>query len=436
MGLFKRIFSGKKAQATAPCIRFGRFSDSYRSAEQEQAFDEALLLFERDEYLAAYRAFFKYLFVENEQNVTTQEKKGALHFEILQGSKKITGFANHQKVFAEAKIARAKTLHSGFMKRLLQENYALKYSRFALTPDSEICIVFDSHTADGSPYKLYSALKELATRADKHDDLLLDEYQSLEPVDHLVRRELPEAEKFVKYDFIASEIRAALREMDDHILSPDEYPSAFTYLLLHLCYKLDYLTKPEGFTMETLERIQRLAFANDHKNPVQKNRMLRHEFEQLLERPQEKFFKELYEVSTTFGIAVPVDHAKVRLIIEQELPRMRWYAEQGHERLALAVPGYIAGRCLFHYAIPPLDRELFHLFYRVSESAFFEKLGFPSLVKPDGLPNGKRIRAELQNIFKPFEKQLPALPDLKQLHFTSMPAFAASLFEMIRELGE
>ena len=433
MNLFGRLF-GTTAPPPQPAIRFGRFTDSNRTAEREAAFDAALRDFDKENYLSAYVSFFNYLLDVEEQNVRVREDRGELHFEFFQGSKRVTGYANDRKLYAEAKIAKANSLQSSFMRRLLEVNYELKYSRFALSPDNEISIVFDTYTSDGSPYKLYAALKELATLADKHDDILVDEFEALEITDLNMRRVLPDWEKTVKYDFIQQKVRAAFKEIDHGKLNTDQYPVAVTYLLLHLCYKLDYLAKPEGFMMETLECIHRSAFEQDGKNASQKNLALRKEFQKLLDRPREKFFQEMYEVSATFGITPPIDHQNVAILIDQELPNMRWYADHGYEPIALAVPGFIIGRALFNFALPPPDKAFFHLLMQIMEADYFRDLGFKPLVE-NGVFDEKAIRQAIRQIAEQHENEYPRLkPDMKKLVFSSMPNFAESFLMMVREL--
>ena len=433
MNLFGRIF-GTKPAPSSPQIRFGRYTDSNRLVAKETAFDAALKDFVKEDYLKSYVSFFDYLLDEEEQNLRVWEEKGELRFEFFQGSKKITGFANERKFYAAARIAKANSLQSSFMRRLLEANFELKYSRFALSPDDVITIVFDTYTADGSPHKLYAALKELATHADKHDDILVDEFEALEITDFNMRRELPAEEKAIKLAYMQQEIRAVFEEMDKGKLPADQYPVAYTYLLLDLCYRLDYLTKPEGFMMETLERIDRTAFAEDGRNAAQKNLALRQEFQQLLDRPTEKMARELYEVSTTFGITPSIDHQKLALLIDQELPNMRWYAEHGHERIAKAIPGFIVGRALFSYAMPPPDRDLFHLLMQVLESDYFLSLGFQPLA-PAGLLDEKAIKQALRSIVNKYEAEYPRLSlDAKRLDFRSVNGFAASYLMMVREV--
>ena len=183
MGFFDKFFGSTVESVPQPAISFGRYSDSYKTKEQYAAWDESLDLFERQEYLASFRAFFTYLRDVKEENVSFSEDKGVIQFELIQGSKKIIGIANRKKVKAEAKIAITENLNIGFMRRLMEENFKMRYSCFALDTDNDITIVFDTNVLDASPYKLYYALKEVATKADKLDDLLIDEFDALHHTD-------------------------------------------------------------------------------------------------------------------------------------------------------------------------------------------------------------------------------------------------------------
>lgn len=433
MSFLDRIF-GTEKEVNEPDIRFGRYSDVYHTTEQDAAFDRSVKEFEEERYLESYEAFFNYLKNEKEGNIKTWRENGELKFELFQGSKKITGYGNNQKLHAEAKVAKANSLQASFMRRLLDKNYVLKYSRFTLTPENEIAIIFDTYTIDGSPFKLYAALKELATNADKQDDILLDEFESLEQADLHVRRELSDWEKEAKYQYITSEIKAAFDEIDNGKLNTDKYPIAVTYLLLFLCYKLDYLIKPEGYMMETLERIHRLAYEKNEKNAAQKNLLLRKEFQKLLDRPKELYFKEMYEVSATFGITSPIDHGKVKLAIEQEIPNAKWYREHGYEKIATAIPGFIASRCLFYFAVPKPDKELFHLLLQILEADFFKSLGFESFLQ-NGQPIKRAINRRIKAITEKYQEAYPNFkPNLKLLDFSSLPEFAASYCLMVKEV--
>lgn len=436
MGIFDRLF-GKESEQEQPDIRFGRYSDSYKTEAQYDAWDNALEKFDQKDYLGAYKDFLFYLRDDREDNVSWEEKNGTLHFEILQGSKKITGEVNHAKIRVEAKIVSAQKLNIALLNQLVTRNYDLEYSRFALTADNCIVIVFDSFLLDGSPYKFYYALRELATNADKQDDLLLDEFEGLESiaVDHL--RSLPDSEKQAKYNFIRTKVNQAIKLMDDPLYEGNQYSGGITYLLLDLTYRLDFLVKPEGFMMETLERINRQYFANDKRSIEEKNALIRSELQDLLARPQEDFFKEMYRVPATFGITKPISPERIYGIIEGELSHMDWYRDHGHEAIALAIPGYIVGNCLFNYAVPKVMRDYFYLYYQIMEPHYFTQLGYTTRYREgaDNRFDRRKIKRKIKQIAADNQHLYPRVdPDVQLLDFESVTAFAKSYFILLKEL--
>lgn len=437
MGIFDRLFGPREEQTSQPDVRFGRYSDSYKTPENYSAWDEALEKFEKQDYLDSYWAFFHYLRDDYEDNVKFERNNGRIDFTLYQGSKKIIGYANDKKLKAEAKIAYTEDLNVGFMRRLIEQNFDLKYSRYAMDADRNISIVFDTYTLDGSPYKLYYALKELATNADKQDDLLLDEFEMLQPVEtsHLIQ--LPEDEKEIKYQFICSKIEAVLTEVEEGKLKADQYPGGIAYLLLDLIYRLDYLTKPEGFMMELLERIHRLYFAQDGKTNIQKNQALCKELKKLKERPKEQLFHEMYRVKSTFGITNPVNHDRVVAFIDGELNNMDWYKDHQHWKIAMAVPGYVVGYCMFNYAVPKPDREFLHLYYQIIENTYFKKLGFSYNYYDEEANklNKKNIKRAIDQIAANNKVRYPRLyPATGSLNFSSLPDFSKTYLLMLRNL--
>ncbi|MEL7427540.1 MAG: hypothetical protein AAFN81_31405, partial [Bacteroidota bacterium] len=183
MSFFERWFGNNNEESNQPDIRFGRYSDSYKDTKCYDAWDLALSQFEVGKYLAAYEQFLFFLRDEAEGNVVWEKSEQGLAFEIFQGSKRVIGWATRQRLRVEARVARITEPRPELLRRLVEQNYSLKFSRYALDPDCHITVVFDTDTVDASPYKLYYALKELATQADKQDDLLLEEFGHTESVD-------------------------------------------------------------------------------------------------------------------------------------------------------------------------------------------------------------------------------------------------------------
>jgi len=436
MGFFDRIFNTDDPEEEQPKIKFGRYSDAYKTAEQYAHWESALKLFDEKDYIKAYDHFFKYLYNEDEENVSWTVDGDNIQVTILQGSKLIKGTIDKKTIRVETRVAQVKAPGVGFMRRLVEKNYDLKYSRFAIDESSHIVLIFTSFLIDGSPYKLYYALKELSTQADKIDDLLLDEFDVLKEVDSECKTEISEEQKEVKYQFIISQIQKALDylEKDNIILS--EYPGGIAYLLLDTCYKLDALTRPEGFMMESLEKIHRFYFAKNTKKTVQRNVALIKEFRKLRLRSKEEYFKEMYDVSATFGITTSVEQAKVVAFIEGEIHNMDWYEENGHGEIALAVPGYIIGYCMFNYAVPKPVRDLFILYYQIIEFEYFTALGFKAKYVEDGKLQRKPIRQAIEIIAKRHREEFPNLdPETKSLVFENKRAFAKSFLLMIHQLN-
>jgi len=436
MGLFDRLFGSGDKEETQLKIPFGRYTDSYKTPEQYDAWDLSLEEFEKGNYLESYRLFFKYLRDDTCNNVQAEEVNGQINFQLLQGSKKIAGFVNNKKVSVGAKVAKTDDLNIGFMRRLMEENYKMEYGRFALDDDNDIAIVFNTYVLDGSPYKLYYALKEVATKADKMDDLLIDEFSVLHQTDESLLEEIGLEEKEIKYAFLKRNIEEVLHEIDNGKIKQEKYPGAFAYLLLNLSYKLDYLILPEGHLMETLERIHRLYFSQDGKNHLQKNAILYKEFKKLLTRPKEEYFKEMYRVTKTFGITKPVTHDRVVSFIDGELHNMNWYWENGHEQIALAIPGYIVGYCRFQFAVPKPVKELFHLYYEVTESTYFTDLGYQNGFLTEGEHINKRaVKKAIRTIIDHNKRQYPRFnPDTSELDSKSIIGFAKSYLLMIKNL--
>ena len=422
-----------------PDIPFGRYSDAYKSEEQQQYFDRSLEAFEQGDTMAAYHSFFSYLKDEDakEPNIRWEESGGEIRFELWQGSQRVTGFANAEKLKAESRLARANDLNVGFMRRLMEANFNLKFSRFALDAENNLCIVFDTQTSDGSPLKILHALRELAIHADKQDDLLLGEFaHALSPADDRTLTDIPEAEKEVKYAYICRSIEAAFAEMDKGKPDPNTYPGTYAYLLLALAFRLDYLIKPEGFMMDLLEKVYAAYFTKNNLTPQVKVQQMRRVLQTLLERPKAEFFKEMYRTRSTFGANPAVPHGTLASFIEGEMANMEWPMLQGHDTLAFAVPQYVVGFTLFHQAPPKPDREFLHLFFQITEGNFFRELGFSiPFLDSTGKLQKAEILKEIKRIADRNRDQFMQLrPDTSRLDFASLTLFAKSYLLMVKNL--
>ena len=96
-------------------------------------------------------------------------------------------------------------------------------------------------------------MKELATKADKQDDLLVQDFTILESTDSEHITAIPLSEKEIKYEYLQKWIKQTL----DTIVSvdPEKFSGGNAYMLLALIYRIDFLIAPESKLLSDLEKI-------------------------------------------------------------------------------------------------------------------------------------------------------------------------------------
>ncbi|MDZ4707422.1 MAG: hypothetical protein SH818_03380 [Saprospiraceae bacterium] len=413
---------------------FGRYTDAYKSPAQYEAWDRAIENFEKQEYKNALLDFVEYIKGSEPANVLMHDEK-LVHFDIWQGSKTIEVRLKNGIVFVECRIASTTQMNIGFMRRLLDLNYELKYVRYGLTDENVIILLFDTLLSDASPYKLYFALKEMAIHADKQDDLLIHEFAFLSPI--LSGKIVPATQNEIihKTTYFMRWIDQALQLVDHGRLKIEQYPAANGYIMLALIYKLDYLIRPEGALVDRVEQIHKNYFAQDQKNLQHKLKHMRQELAKLRQLNKDEIAREIYHTVSTFGITTPASPSALNELMDREFHALQWYLDHDYTDYAQAIVEYIAGISLFNYALPLPAKDLLHLLFRATEWAFCTGIrGFTSIVHK-GLPDRGAIRVELVRLEKLHQKNYPALVlDHKLLKYDSILAFSYSLLRMIRTL--
>lgn len=435
MSLISKIF-GIRDQHEEPKIMFGRYSDSYKSDEKYEAWDEAIAAFERKDYTESYLKFFKYLRDDETNNVSVSKQDQTVNFELYQGSKKIVGSIAGNKIIAEAKIALSEENEIGVLRKLIEMNFNLKYCRYALDRDENITIVFNSYFMDCSPYKLYYALKEISTHADKQDDILMSEFESLEEVNTGHVRKIAEREIRIKYDFLIKRVQEVLDRFENGKLDKIKYPGGKSFDLLDVVYKLDFLLKPEGVTMQTFENIHKDFFKQNNVTAHQKNNFIVKNLKEIVQTPYEEFAEEIYEVLSTFGVTSPTSFDQYKNFASGELDNFNWYVENEYEIVARAIPSYIVGYSLFNYSLPKPLSELLHMFYVITEQAFFNDLGFHYKY----VQNDKIVKSEVKQKLKSIKNENKMLypkfnPQIDQIDFSSKTRFSVSFLKMTLNLN-
>lgn len=364
----------KKAEPAAePDTHFGRYSDNNKLPAKVSRWTDADNLFKEKKYPESFDAFFEYLRDDAVQNVVYERNGAEGRFQVYQGSKIVRGTFNKEQVKAEVTLARMPQASVPVMRRLLEMNFTLYYSRFAMDND-RLCMRFDADMEAANPSKLYYGLKELATKADKQDDLLLQDFSMLETIDSEHIGPLQSSEKEVKYAYLQKWIQQTLETVAS--VDPEKFSGGIAYMLLALLYRIDYLVTPEGKLLNDLEKIVGIYFKKDERPAADKSRDMIEELKKIQARPKEEVMNYLFRSRYTFSIVAPQPYKMVSDSIHATNANMTWYRDNNYPFIATQVCEYGIAYCQYSYSMPRAVTELFHLFMMVNYADYFAALGF------------------------------------------------------------
>jgi hypothetical protein len=374
--MLEKLFgkSKKKAEVTEQQdILFGRYSDNNKPVAKVSRWTDADNLFKEKKYGESLDAFFEYLRDDTMQNVVYERNGAEGRFHFYQGSKIIRGTFGNETLKAEVTLARMPQPSVPVMRRLLEMNFSLYYSRFSLD-NERLCMRFDSDAETASPGKLYYGLKELATKADKQDDLLVQDFTTLETTDNDHIIPITDTEKDIKYDFLQKWIQETLDIISK--LDAEKFSGGIAYMLLSLIYRIDYLIAPEGTLLNELEKIGTVYFKKDERPVQEKNRDMVEEFKKLKARPKEEIVKQLFRSKYTFAITSPQVYKTISDSIHGANANLPWYRDNDHVNIAMKIAEYGISYCQYSYSLPRPITEYYHLLMVVNYPEFFEALGY------------------------------------------------------------
>lgn len=437
--MLDKIFSWSKKkpgeEIPQPQIIFGRYSDNNKSMHKVEKWNAADALFKEKKYYESISAFFEYLSDDDMHNVTHSQVGNKGTFQFYQGSKIIRGFYNEELFEAEAFLATMPQPSVPVMRRLLEMNFTLYYTRYAIN-DSTLSMLFDSDIETANPSKLYYGLKELATKTDKQDDLLVQDFASLVAVDedHLV--EIPEEEKEIKFRYFKKWIKETLDLING--IDADKYSGGIAYLLLALAYRVDYLIVPEGKLLLSLEKIVEIYFRKDDRAVTEKNQEMMDCFHKLLEKEKKDFFPYLFRSKYTFSIVTPQNFKTIADAIYNANQNIAWYKENKLPDVAAQISEYGISYCQYSYSLPRPITEYFHLFMMINYADYFKELGFTDeYYNPETKEyNKEAIFARIEEIESRWKEKYPELKlKTDKIKFDNAVAFNQSFTTEIEYLN-
>lgn len=377
MGLFDRLFSFTQEEEEEKIERpvFGRYSDNNKSKFQLDEWTKSKKRYEEKEYSQSVVHFFTYLRDKDIGNVIFEQEGDHANFTIYQGSKKIKGSIYNDYLKAEVSIARLTKRSVPVMRKLLEKNFQLYYSKFYMEGD-ELKLKIYNNIVAAAPDKLYFALKELCIQADRLDDILVEDFEALEPVgiDHL--EECTEVEKQVKYNFFKYWIDKTVEKVEK--LNADTFSVGISYMMLNLVYKLDYLLLSEGSLTEKLEEINQVFWHKMKEIPAaERNYEMLKRLKELQTWKEEDVKKYFYRGKHTFSLTQPVGFNAVVDTITNTFKNMIWYRENDHNDIALEMMEYSFAHSQFSYSLPKPATQLFDMLMHVNHNDYYQAMGYP-----------------------------------------------------------
>ena len=422
--------------ASAHPYHFGRFISYKKTAEQQDFYQQSKKAFSQQRYIEGYENYFKYLrFYENNEdtgNISFTTHEDSLQFKIYQGSAVIQGTITQRQLRASVNIAHTVKANIAVMRRLLEKNYIYTYSSFYLENEIiKIKIYFDNVAL--SPQKVFFPLREVSINADREKELLLDEFNDLDPVELNHIEAMDTHLKETKLRFFREWIDKTEQKVS--LLPTQEQSGAIAFVWLSLLLKIDYFVIPRGkIGFDIYEAIQEY-YLDDNKLIEEKNDALQKATLKLKELDTKKLSKSLYAVKQTFDIFTANSLEEIRSFIEETLGKIIWYKEHRYEEIILTIYEYLGLYMLYNFGMNDCLRELVQLNVRLHNTDFHCALGMRNLYKSDKL-NSALISKEIKQTIGSYSKQYPHLHDFSAtLNYASYEKFHHSYFNALRSLS-
>lgn len=413
-------------------IIFGRFTDAFKPRTQIDKWSECEKLYKDKKYFDSYILFFEYLKDLETENVFYSSDGQTLKFQFVQGSKEIRGFFDGKNVSAISVIAGYEKTNVAVFRRLMEMNFSLYYSRFAIK-DNKIVIKFNSSVLDCTPNKLYYGLRELAIRADKQDDMMLSDFKSLINVESK-SEQYSQIQISIMKKYFRKWISDALLKVTT--LNKEQYSGGISYIYLNLLYRIDYLIMPQGSILNDLERMSWTYFNDKDSTTAQKIDTLENEFKKILEYDDLKLENNFYKVKSTFGLVQPSNKKSVEEVINNNIQNIKWYLDNSQIDIALNILEYIIGYSLFTYGLNKSLRIILGIMMRIINSDYIEEIcGETEFFLQDNL-NKDFIIKEISDAIELDKQEYPDLKmNFENIKFDSKINFVKTTLEEILKLN-
>jgi hypothetical protein len=417
---------------------FGRGINAELSSDEEELFHKSYQAFEQKKILNAYEYFFQSL--ENfssdtsNKNITCERKDEKLHFEIFQGTARISGYVTQECLYAESIMTKKSLAHVALKRYMLERNYQFTYVYY-FSDDEYIKLKLYHDNITMNPQKVFLPLREMALNADFDKEYIKSEFPDtiIEDIGHL--KLIDAHELRIKYNFLHTWI-------DDMSLKITTFPSndnegMKSFSFLYLLFKIDYLLVPKYEIFQKISKKVQEYFSDENSLTEAKNEELKNYIDALKKMPYEEFSTKFYDAKYTFNPTEKTPHEEIGIFITESLAKIRWYKNNRYDQIIPTIYKYIAFYILYNYGLHPVTKELLHTLVEILNPRFFKAFGYTPLYNEENASFSKRaVISKIQEIITPYQSRFKLLaPFGDKLNFTSLNEFSNSFYLQLKHLN-
>ena len=422
-------------------IIFGSYSDANKSREQIEHYNQAWDDFANGHFSEGLEKIFTYISNAKMGNLVYEKQaNGTLIFTLYQGSTKLQGSFDGNWLLTTSEITKLKRTSPAILRKLLDRNQQLYFSRIALNQDDTITAIMNYNTAQLQPDIIYYGLREVLFLADELDDLLVDSFEgNASFANKELQLPIPDAEVAVKYHYFQKWIDEAL-----DFLAQNNRPnlaSFNSYAPLVLVQRINYLCAPKGWLEKQLAEINGRYWENSQTQELTPVALLNRLIEliQKLKETSEKKFKEcMYRTRESFGRKPAFDMKNAFSYTDYPVKQAKEAKKNNLYGHANYLTEYALGSLVYDFNMPQLIIDFYHLQMQILFNDYFEELGIDtSNAMEFGKPNRSFVENYIQNSIeknKDLSSDNPLTFDFHSLDYTSNDGFCLSLSEAVSKM--
>ena len=382
-------------------IKFGFYNNNNKKPEQHEAWHQSWSDFSAGEIWSAIEKICFYIKDDKEQNLVYERNETGIYFRLFQGSAQLAGSFDGEQFYAKSIITKLEKTSPVIMRRLLDRNQRLLFSRIALDGDYIVAMMnFPLNMLN--PSIIYSGMQELLLLADELDDSLAQLFgQAVAYTGNDLKQAVPEQEAATKYQFF----KKWIAEAQEHIKAANrsDLQTVGVYIPLTLVHRIQYLCSPKGMLEEKLRNINKAYWENVQTNKLnvagiyQKLAQLVQELDQI---PETEFKECLYRTRDSYSSRGTMGQKETGDIINHSVAETRDIFTRSFAGHAFYSLEFALGNLIYDFNLPYILVELYHLQMQALHPEFFAALGLPTnIFKEDGNTlNVEWIKESLQSL--------------------------------------